>query len=61
MIWPACATPVPREDIQKLREAIRERVVKPLLARRAENWRREQAARMRPIFPRLPATVGDRP
>jgi len=44
-------TPVPKEDIERLRMSIRERVIKPMFARSLQRALNERAARMRPILP----------
>jgi len=44
-------TPVPKEDIERLRMSIRERVIKPMFARSLQRALSERAARMRPILP----------
>jgi len=50
-IDPSKVTLVPKEDIERLRVAIRERVIKPMFARSLQRALSEQAARMRPILP----------
>ena len=53
-IDPSKVTLVPKEDIERLRMSIRERVVKPMLARSLQRALDERAARLRPILPQWP-------
>jgi hypothetical protein len=41
--------PVPQEDVERLRMAVREKVVEPMLARSLQRLLDEQEARMRPL------------
>jgi hypothetical protein len=53
-IDPSKVTPVPKEDVERLRMAIRERVIKPMLARSLQRAIDEREARLRPILPQWP-------
>lgn len=49
-IDPSRVHPVPREDIERLKAAIRERVIKPMLERRARQAQLIQQVRQRVVF-----------